>query len=95
MPRPSITVAISSLLFAVFSLSACKTIYTDMYRPKRNYFKPEKATPKPAEVLLPSTPIESAPAAPAAAPGLDPVPAGVPGAPGEAAPAPAPAIPGL
>jgi hypothetical protein len=92
MLRPSNTVAISILLFAAFSLSACKTIYTDMYSPKRNYFKPEKETPKPAEVL-PSGALPEVPApAPAAAPGLDAAPAP---APTEPAPAPVPAIPGL
>lgn len=94
MPRPSVIVSIASLLLAVFSLSACKTIYTDMYRPKRNYFKPEKETPKPAEVLPPATSLDSIPPAPAAAPGLDPAPAGeLPAA--DPAPAPIPTIPGL
>lgn len=97
MPRPSSVLSVALLLSTTFGLVACKTIYTDMYRPKRNYFKPVKETPKPADVLPAPKPVDALtplPGAPApAAPGLDPL-APAPGAP--AAPAPAvPAIPGL
>lgn len=97
MLRPSATVAIASLLFALFSLSACKTIYTDTYRSKKNYFKPEKETPRPAEVLPSMTPTEGAPDAAGAAPSLDLLPAADPAPAADAAPEPVPTltIPGL
>ncbi len=98
MPRPSFTALIALSTFAVISLAGCKTIYTDMYRPKRNHFKPEKEKPKPTELLPDATPLDGAPApAMPQAPGLDPaMPApAAPAAPDAAAPAAPPAIPGL
>lgn len=99
MPRPSFTSVIALSLFAVVSLAGCKTIYTDMYRPTRNHFKPEKEKVKPTDVL-PTTPsLDAAPLpAPAPqAPGLEPAAPGAadPAAPAAPAPAAPPAIPGL
>ena len=75
--------------------SGCKTVYSDMYSPRRNHFIPVKAKPKP-EPVIPAT--ETAPAGtdlpglglPPAAPTSAPVDA--PAMPDAGAPAP---IPGL
>ncbi|MEQ1858797.1 MAG: hypothetical protein ABMA13_02555 [Chthoniobacteraceae bacterium] len=96
MPRPSFTALIALSLLAAVSLTGCKTIYSDMYSSRRNYFKPEKDTPKPSDLLPMELPPDSAPAPALMPPGLDPAAPPMPApdaAPG--APAPAPAIPGL
>ena len=99
MPRPSATLSFALSVFAVVSLGGCKTIYTDMYRPTRNHFKPENEKMKASDISLDTKPsgtsgadalIPTQPLAPALDPGVAPAPA--PGAPAPAAP---PAIPGL
>lgn len=99
MLRPSITATIALSLFAVTGLTGCKTIYTDMYRPKRNHFKPDKETARPTELLPENTPAldgGAPPPAPAPAlPGLDPGAAPAPAPDAAAPPAAPPAIPGL
>ena len=66
--------------------SGCKTVYSDMYSPRRNHFIPVKAKPKPEPVV---TPIETTPAG-TDLPGLGLPPAAPPAAPMDA---PAPAMP--
>jgi len=90
MFRPSI-IALS--LLAALSFTGCRTMYHDMYSPRRSYFKPEKDTPRPSEVLpLPSVSPNTPPAA--QPPSFDGM-----AAPSTPAPAPAPEaapmIPGL
>ncbi len=101
MPRPSATLSFALSVFAVVSLGGCKTIYTDMYRPTRNHFKPENEKMKASDISLDTKPtgtggadglIPPMPQAPALDPGAAPAPAPAPGAPAPAAP---PAIPGL
>ena len=87
MPRPSTFATILLGLCAVAFFAGCHTIYSDMYSPKRNYFKPVKDQPKPPEVLPDAT--LTTPLIPSAPPAVPPPPA----PPLEAAPAPAPADP--
>jgi len=101
MLRPSLTAKIALSLIAAAGLTGCKTIYSDTYSSKRNYFKPEKEQARPTELLPESTPtLPDGGAPPMPMPAPAPAPPGLDGAaiepaPG-AAPAPAPpAIPGL
>lgn len=98
MFRPSFTAALLLSLFAVASFTGCKTIYSDTYSNKRNYFKPEKDAARPSELLPESAPLDaSTPPAPPP-PGLDPTVAPPVDGAAPAAPPPAgapPAIPGL
>lgn len=96
MPRPSFISPLALSLFALASLTGCKTIYSDTYSYKRNYFKPEKETARPSELLPESMPGDAAPPMPPVpeAPGLDPTAPAPPPADGMAPGAP-PAIPGL
>ena len=63
--------------------SGCKTVYSDMYSPRRNHFKPVKEKPKPEPVIAPTetTPppgtdlLGLPPAAPPSAPMDAPMPA--------------------
>jgi hypothetical protein len=90
MSRPSTTAAAALVLLAAIAFSGCRTVYTDMYRPRKSYFKPVKDQPKPDEVLPPSveTPVETTtPVQP-----VEPPPAVPEAAPPPEAP---PAIPGL
>jgi hypothetical protein len=93
MSRPSITALAALTLLAAFAATGCKTIYTDTYRPKRNYFKPPQEKPKPTDVLPPAAP-QDAGGPPPPDVGLPPAapPQGDMGAP---APEPIPGIPGL
>jgi hypothetical protein len=96
MPRPSAFTTVVLSLCAVAFLGGCRTVYSDMYSPKRNYFKPVKDKPKPTEFLpepVPSTPLPTT-APPLEAPPAVPPPADVAPAPLPADPA-APAIPDL
>ena len=106
MLRPSNNTLVRALALVVLAspalgLTGCKTIYTDVYRPKRNYFKPEKVTPKAADVLPPvpgepgagANPLLPDAGAGAGAPGVAPAEAAPPADP--SAPAPLPTIPGL
>lgn len=100
MLRPSSLLSVALLLCTATGFVGCKTIYTDMYRPKKNYFKPEKDSKKKGEVLPEtkidlSAPTPPAPGAPAdlGLPGAG-APAADPAAPAAGAPA-IPAIPGL
>jgi hypothetical protein len=67
----------------------CKTVYSDVYSPRRNYYHPpvEKKVELPVDKKASSTPVAPGPAAPAAIPGLAPAPDILP----MPAPAPAPA----
>jgi hypothetical protein len=56
MSRPSITALAALTLLVAFAATGCKTIYTDTYRSKRNYFKPPEDKPRPTEVLPPIGP---------------------------------------
>jgi hypothetical protein len=92
MSRPARFTFLTTLLAFGLTLSGCKTVYSDMYSPKRSRFVPTKV--KPAVTTEPQLPpIEATPA-----PSLLPPPAAgvtppTPVAP-EAAP-PAGTIPGL
>jgi hypothetical protein len=55
MLRPSTFATVFLSLCAVALFGGCGTIYSDMYSPRRNYFKPVKDKPKPAEVLPETT----------------------------------------
>ena len=86
-------------IFLSFSVvfSGCKTVYSDMYSPRRNHFIPVKPKPKP-EITIPVIDPTPPPGTDIPALGLPPAPP--PSAPVEpAAPMPeggaAPMIPGL
>ena len=51
MLRPSAFATVFLSLCAVALLGGCRTIYSDTYSPRRNYFKPVKEQPKAPEVL--------------------------------------------
>ena len=75
MPRPSTFAAVFLSLCAVALLGGCtRTIYSDMYSPRRNYFKPVKEQPKPTEDL-PTTTLPSPsvpPSVPSTVPAIPP-----------------------
>ena len=75
MPRPSTFATVFLSLCAVALLGGCtRTIYSDMYSPRRNYFKPVKEQPKPTEVL-PTTTLPSPsvpPSVPSTVPAIPP-----------------------
>ena len=64
--------------------SGCKTVYSDMYSPRRNHFIPVKEKPKPEPVI---------PVIDAALPGADLPGLGLPPAAPTSAPVDAPAMP--
>ena len=93
MSRPVSYLIPATLLSISFVFTGCKTIYSDVYAPKRNHFIPVKDKPKP-EPLTPL--LDTLPP-----PSSDLPPLGLPPAePPSPAPAPAPGgdapmIPGL
>ena len=72
--------AVAFVSLSAMCLAGCKTIYSDMYSPRRSYFKPTPEKSKPAAELLP-------PSAPTTVPATDLVP---PPTLPDAAPPPAP-----
>jgi hypothetical protein len=96
MPRQLRLIFPATLLASCVVFSGCKTVYSDMYSPRRNYFVPPKEKPKEIsipieEIAPPSTPETPAGLLPPAPPSAAPV---TPPPPAPADPA-LPAIPGL
>lgn len=89
MSRPARFTFLATLLAFGLTLSGCKTVYGDMYSPKRSRFVPTK--PKPAVTKEPPIPTFDTTPAPTILPPSTPLPT-------PPAPEPAPeagAIPGL
>ncbi len=81
-------------IFVSFTLAAtgCKTVYSDMYSPRRNHFIPKKEKPKAApEIPVLETTPTTTPAPDLGLPPAAPTSAPAPVAPADAAPM----IPGL
>jgi hypothetical protein len=79
MFRPSRFFVPVAIIVSSLALSACKTIYTDVYSPKRNHFKPVSEAPKLDEQLPPEAPPPAGDAPPAPPPSA-PVPMPLPDA---------------
>ena len=90
MSRPVCSIIPATFLALSLVLSGCKTIYSDMYSPRRNHFIPVKQPPKKVEAVAPLTEPEPTPPPP----GLPP-PAPVPAAPLEPAMPADPAAPAM
>ena len=96
MSRPARYIIPATFLSISLVFTGCKSIYSDMYSPRRNHFIPvkPKAKPEPAPTV-----IDAVPAPGTELPPLGLPPAAPPSAPVEAPPMPtdgaAPMIPGL
>ena len=92
MPRQLRLIFPATLLAICVVFSGCKTVYSDMYSPRRSYFVPPKVKapediPTPVETTAPTTTPETPagllpPAPPSAAPVTAPADAALPAIPG-------------
>jgi hypothetical protein len=56
MLRPSFLSSLALVAFAAVAFTGCRTMYSEMYSPKRNRFVPEKEEPKTLDLLPPPAP---------------------------------------
>ena len=78
MPRFSLTAPVALAAFALFAFAGCRTMYSDVYSPRRNHFKPVKEKPAVTDLIAPPTTGAAPSGEPIAPPPIEAAP-GIPG----------------